>query len=117
MKPPTPSQRNRESFPLRRFLLCACGNPFTRCLAKSGTGKVYCYYFCRKCHAVKRVSGTEEEGVVEREGSLRDFLAVPRQEPLEPQGSKINKSSHGPEASDARSQRKESKRCASRFRS
>jgi len=61
-KPPTPSQRNRESFPLRRFLLCACGNPFTRCLAKSGTGKVYCYYFCRKCHAIKRVSGTEEEG-------------------------------------------------------
>lgn len=61
-KPPTPSQRNREGFPLRKFLLCTCGTPLTRYSAKSRTGKVYRYYLCRKCHAPTPVRGTEEEG-------------------------------------------------------
>jgi len=61
-KPPTPFQRKREGFPLRRFLLCACGTPLTRYSAKGGTGKVYRYYFCRKCHALRPVRGTEEGG-------------------------------------------------------
>ena len=51
-----PYQRNREEFPLRRFLKCSeCGNPLTGGESKSSTGKAYAYYNCYKCREVKSV--------------------------------------------------------------
>ena len=51
-----PYQRNREEFPLRRFLKCSeCGNPLTGGTSRNSTGKTYDYYNCHKCRAVKSV--------------------------------------------------------------
>jgi site-specific DNA recombinase len=49
-----PYKRNREDFPLRRFLRCSeCGKPLTGGPSKSATGKTYDYYHCYNCRAVK----------------------------------------------------------------
>ena len=51
-----PYQRNREDFPLRRFLRCSeCSHPLTGGPSKSSTGKTYDYYHCFRCRAVKSV--------------------------------------------------------------
>jgi site-specific DNA recombinase len=55
-KKPTaaPYERNREGFPLRRFLICSeCDTPLTGGPSMSATGKKYDYYRCYRCHAVK----------------------------------------------------------------
>jgi hypothetical protein len=49
-----PYKRNRDDFPLRRFLRCGeCGRSLTGAPAKGESGKMYGYYWCYKCHAVK----------------------------------------------------------------
>jgi DNA invertase Pin-like site-specific DNA recombinase len=52
-------QRNREGLPFRRFLHCPCGAPLTGGFSRSHTGKLYSYYWCIKCHAVKSVPTAE----------------------------------------------------------
>jgi site-specific DNA recombinase len=55
-----PYQRNREGFPLRRFLHCSeCGTPFTGGGSKSATGKTYDYYNCYRCHGVKSLPASK----------------------------------------------------------
>ena len=49
-----PYKRNREGFPLRRFLRCSeCNMPLTGGPSKSASGKTYDYYRCYRCSAVK----------------------------------------------------------------
>jgi DNA invertase Pin-like site-specific DNA recombinase len=52
-----PYQRNREGFPLRRFLRCsACSSPLTGGMSRSATGKQYPYYNCFRCRKVKSLA-------------------------------------------------------------
>ena len=52
-----PYERNREDFPLRRFLRCSeCDTPLTGGPSKSASGKKYDYYHCYRCRAVKSLS-------------------------------------------------------------
>ena len=52
-----PYERNREDFPLRRFLRCSeCNTPLTGGPSKSASGKKYDYYHCYNCRAVKSLS-------------------------------------------------------------
>jgi site-specific DNA recombinase len=49
-----PYERNREGFPLRRFLRCSeCDKSLTGGSSTSATGKTYDYYSCYRCRAVK----------------------------------------------------------------
>jgi site-specific DNA recombinase len=61
-KKPTaaPYKRNREDFPLRRFLRCSeCGKPLTGGASRSATGKSYDYYHCYNCRAVKSLPASK----------------------------------------------------------
>jgi site-specific DNA recombinase len=55
-----PYKRNREDFPLRRFLRCSeCTTPLTGGPSRSATGKTYDYYYCYKCRAVKSLPASK----------------------------------------------------------
>jgi site-specific DNA recombinase len=58
-----PYKRNREDFPLRRFLRCSeCSKPLTGGPSKSATGKTYDYYRCYNCRAVKSLPASKAAG-------------------------------------------------------
>jgi site-specific DNA recombinase len=58
-----PYKRNREDFPLRRFLRCSeCSKPLTGGPSKSATGKTYDYYHCYNCRAVKSLPASKAAG-------------------------------------------------------
>ncbi len=84
-----PYQRNREGFPLRRFLLCAaCGTPMTGAASKSETGKRHPYYRCRDCSPAKSIPTAKADGeFVELLATLQpshvfttEFLTILREE-------------------------------------
>ena len=51
-----PIQRNRPELPLRNFLRCAhCDSPLTGGPSRSRTGRLYFYYRCTDCNAVKNI--------------------------------------------------------------
>ena len=55
-----PYKRNREDFPLRRFLRCSeCNMPLTGGPSKSASGKTYDYYRCYQCRAVKSLPASK----------------------------------------------------------
>jgi site-specific DNA recombinase len=58
-----PYKRNREDFPLRRFLRCSeCSKPLTGGPSKSATGRAYDYYRCYNCRAVKSLPAHKAAG-------------------------------------------------------
>jgi site-specific DNA recombinase len=58
-----PYKRNREDFPLRRFLRCSeCSKPLTGGPSKSATGRAYDYYHCYNCRAVKSLPAHKAAG-------------------------------------------------------
>jgi site-specific DNA recombinase len=58
-----PYKRNREDFPLRRFLRCSeCDKPLTGGPSKSATGKKYNYYHCYGRRSVKSLSTDKAAG-------------------------------------------------------
>ncbi len=75
-----PRRKINPNFPLKHFVRCGeCGTPLTACFARSKTGKLYPYYFCRKpgCRAVKNIPKNTMEGEFERMlGRLRPRLEV-----------------------------------------
>ena len=55
-----PYKRNREDFPLRRFLRCSeCNIPLTGGPSQSASGKTYDYYRCYQCRAVKSLPASK----------------------------------------------------------
>jgi site-specific DNA recombinase len=68
-----PYKRNREDFPLRRFLRCSeCNKPLTGGTSRSETGKTYNYYSCYNCRAVKSLlSSRAADEFLELLGRLR----------------------------------------------
>lgn len=60
-------QKQREDFPLRRFLVCACGKRLTGSNSR-GNGGVYAFYRCSKCRGVNH-----KRDIVE--ASFRDHLS------------------------------------------
>lgn len=84
-----PYKRNREDFPLRRFLRCGeCNKPLTGGTSRSETGKTYNYYSCYSCRAVKSLLASRAaDEFLELLGRLRvdaafttEFAAVLAQE-------------------------------------
>ena len=58
-----PYKRNREDFPLRRFLRCSeCSKPLTGGPSKSATGRAYDYYRCYNWRAVKSLPAHKAAG-------------------------------------------------------
>jgi site-specific DNA recombinase len=70
--------RDREDFPLRRFVACShCSTPLTGSWS-TGRAKKYAYYHCRKCRRVKVAEGALEGRFVELLGTLRPEPAYMR---------------------------------------
>jgi site-specific DNA recombinase len=70
--------RDREDFPLRRFVACShCSTPLTGSWS-TGRAKKYAYYHCRKCRCVKVAKGTLENHFVDLLGTLRPEPAYMR---------------------------------------
>src|SRR5207249_11704092 len=64
LRGPAPAVHLREhpDFPLRGFVQCECGKPFTGAWSRGKAGTLYGYYWCRECQPRVRVSKRDLEG-------------------------------------------------------